>query len=110
MGDAFGVRRFAALARDLAAPRSIQQRESPGSFCHGILVSKGVCQLARRIPRDSGWSPSVLGLLTVEPSSNRSTRAERCANEAPLEASTIMSGRSRVRPGDGEFPLADDGA
>jgi hypothetical protein len=96
MGDAFGVRRFAATAGDLTQSGSIEQCESSEMFGgHGALVQSVGYQLARRITRDFRSSPSARGPLAADASSKRSARATCCAKAEPLVLSKITGGLTR---------------
>src|SRR5437764_15421115 len=85
--DALRMRRLSALARDLSAPCSIEQRETSKTFCrHGTPhVFVGWPQLARRIAGDGRLSPVACGSFAADPLSARSARADGSANLAPLE-------------------------
>src|SRR3954468_6335189 len=85
--DALRMRRLPALARDLPAPRSIEQRETSKTFCrHGTPhVFDGSSQLARRIARDGRVSPVACGSFAADPLPARSARADGGANPAPFE-------------------------
>jgi hypothetical protein len=103
MGDAFGVRRFAATAGDLTQSGSIEQCESSEMFGgHGALVQSVGYQLARRITRDFRSSRALVARLAADAPSERSARITGSAKAEPVVSWKIAGGLAGSLVGCGE--------